>query len=349
VEILQVCHRYSPAIGGVEEHVRNISERLAREHTVTVFACDSSGRLAKKDQLNGVLIRRFKSFSPNDAYHISIEMLMELRRSEFDVVHGHCYHALPLLFSKYAGRQKFIVTPHYHGQGQTCIRNFLIKLYKPIGGKIFQEADKIIAVSNYERGLLLKDFRIPHCKTVVIPNGVDPVEFEKLGKQKKDHKTILFVGRLEEYKGAQYAIQALPMLDNKIRLEIVGKGPYKERLSSLARELRLETRVDFWQDLPRSELLSKYANADLFVMLSEFESYCIAAAEALAAKTPCIVANASALREWIDNVNCFGIDYPIVIEQLAGLINEVMGRKIGAAKFCDWEYVVGETLKVYNG
>ena len=48
MRILQVCLGYFPAIGEVEQHVRNISERLAREHEVTVFAADPSGRLPKE-------------------------------------------------------------------------------------------------------------------------------------------------------------------------------------------------------------------------------------------------------------------------------------------------------------
>ena len=39
MRILQVCPKYYPAIGGVEEYVKNISERLAKEHELTVFAC----------------------------------------------------------------------------------------------------------------------------------------------------------------------------------------------------------------------------------------------------------------------------------------------------------------------
>lgn len=79
MKILQVCPKYFPSIGGVEQHVRNISERLAREYEVTVFATDPSGELPKEETINGVLVRRFKSFSPSGAYHVSFEMLREFR------------------------------------------------------------------------------------------------------------------------------------------------------------------------------------------------------------------------------------------------------------------------------
>ena len=94
MKILQVCPKYHPSIGGVEEYVKNISERLAKEHEVTVFACDPSGKLPQEEEINGVLVRRFKSFSPSDAYHISFEMARELRNSEFDIVLGLIFQHL---------------------------------------------------------------------------------------------------------------------------------------------------------------------------------------------------------------------------------------------------------------
>jgi glycosyltransferase involved in cell wall biosynthesis len=348
VKILQVCPRYFPAIGGVEQHVRNISERLAREHQVTVFATDPSGKLPKEEEISGVQVRRFRSFSPNNAYHVSLQMLRELRRSEFDIVHGHSYHALPLFFSRYAKRGKFIVTAHYHGRGHTLVRDFMLKLYKPFGRRVFQEADKIIAVSNFEKSLLLQDFQIAEAKIEVIPNGIPLHEFTSLKKKDKGYKTILYTGRLEGYKGVQHVVRALPLLAESTCLEIVGQGPYKKKLIQLATELGVGNRIEFYQDLPHKELLDRYANADLFIMLSRHEAFGIAVAEALAAKTPCIVANTSALREWVDNENCFGIDYPVDIEGLAQLINRVMGKKVAEVKLWDWDQVVEELVKIYE-
>ncbi len=348
MKILQVCPQYFPSVGGVQVHVKNISERLAGEHDVTVFTTDSSGTLPKEEEINGVLIRRFASFSPNNAYHFSFEMLKCLRQSQFDIVHGHNYHALPLLFSRYATKEKFIVTPHYHRRGATLFRDMLIKLYKPFGKKIFQEADRVIAVSNYEKALLVKDFKIDDAKIIVIRNGIDSADFKNLKKAAKNHKKMLYVGRLDGYKGVQYLVQALPLLNEDIRLEIVGKGPYKKRLIRLAKELGVEARVDFHQDLPREKLLDRFVNADLFVMLSKYEAFGIVVAEALASKTSCIVANTSALREWVDNENCFGIDCPISSNQLADLINRVIGKKIGDVKLSYWDQVVRETVRIYQ-
>jgi glycosyltransferase involved in cell wall biosynthesis len=348
MKILQVCPKYYPSIGGVEEHVRNISERLAREHEVTVFACDPSGKLPKQEEINGVLVKRFKSFSPGDAYHISFEMLKELKKSQFEVVHGHSYHAFPLYFSRNAKAEKFMVNPYYHGHGHTPVRNFLIKVYKPFGKKIFEGADRIIAISNYEKELLLRDFAIEEDKLSVVPPGIDLAELGSLGGICKEPKTILYVGRLEKYKGVQHIIQSLPLLDKDFGLEIVGKGPYKAYLVALVDKFGLNDRVKFYQDLSRQELLKMYRKTEVFTLLSQYETFSIVVAEALAAKTPCIVANTSALSEWIDNKNCFGIDYPINNAKLAELINKVTGKKVGDVKLWDWDEVARQIAELYG-
>lgn len=343
-----MCPKYYPSFGGVEEHVKNISERLAKDHQVTVFACDPSGKLPREEDVNRVLVRRFKSFSPGDAYHISFEMAKELKKSGFDIVHGHSYHALPLYFARYAKAGRFIVNPYYHGHGHTPIRDFLIKLYKPLGKKIFAHADKIITISEYEKEILAKDFSIQRSEISVIPPGIDLMEFANLDRIHKETKAILYVGRLEHYKGVQHIIEALPLVDKEFCLKIVGKGPYKATLVKLIDRLGLNGRISFHEDLTRQELLKMYATAGLFILLSKYETLSIVVAEALAAKTPCIVANTSALSEWVDNKNCFGLDYPINNPELAELIRKVVGKSVGDVKLWDWDKMVGEVNGVYS-
>ena len=81
MKILQVCSLYSPYIGGVETHVQRISEILSRKHDITVFSGDPSGKLPREEEINGVLVRRFKIFAPGDAYHLSFEMIKELKKA----------------------------------------------------------------------------------------------------------------------------------------------------------------------------------------------------------------------------------------------------------------------------
>ena len=313
-----------------------------------MFTGDPTGKLPREEEINGVRVRRFKSFSPSDAYHVSLAMTRELSKAKFDIVHGHNYHALPLYFAKNAEAGKFIVTPHYHGGGHTPVRNFLIKLYHHWGQRIFDRQDKVIADSRYEKQLLLRDFTLDASEIAVIPCGVDLSEFRHLSSVPRDSKRLLYVGRLEEYKGVQYILQALALLEESFHLDIVGKGPYKAKLLRLADQSGIAGRVNFYQDLSRQELLRMYAGAGVFLLLSLHEAFAIVVAEALAAGTPCIVANTSALTEWIDNRNCFGIDYPIKANELAGLITEVIGTEVGDVKLWDWSEVTERIKALYE-
>jgi glycosyltransferase involved in cell wall biosynthesis len=109
MKILQVCPRYYPDIGGVEEHVRNISERLAEKYDVSVFTTDPSGKLPKQEVINSVKIRRFKSWAPDEAYYFSREIKKCLMKNSdcFDIVHAHSYHAFPGLYA--ANAKKVII------------------------------------------------------------------------------------------------------------------------------------------------------------------------------------------------------------------------------------------------
>lgn len=351
MKILQVCPRYYPYIGGVEEHVRNISERLAKNYELSVFTTDPSGKLPKQEVINGVAIRRFKSWAPNEAYYFSRELkkcLME-NSDNFDIVHAHSYHAFPALYAAQAkDRNKLIFTPHFHGKGHSFLRNLLHVPYKFWGKSIFMKADKIICVSNYEKGLIINNFKVDEEKIVVIPNGVNLEEFTGLKRVKKSYKTILSVGRLEKYKGIQYLIEVLPLLGDDVVLEIVGKGPYKEKLVELAKKLNVAGRVKFFQELPRNKLLQMYVNSDVFVLLSKHEAYGLSVAEALCAGIPCIVANTSALTEWVDGENCFGIDYPISINVLKDLIIYATGVRVNKPKVFDWSEVVERIIRLYK-
>jgi glycosyltransferase involved in cell wall biosynthesis len=356
MDILQVCQDSYGETGGISVHVRSISERLARRHNVTVYATNYGSRLPQFELKNGVRVERFKCYAPSNAYFFSLEMLLKMRKVEFDVVHGHGYHAFPMHFASFVKCNKFIVTNHFHGVGHSTFRNCLIRMFKPIGKTTLTKADKIIAVSEYEKELMCKQFKLAEDKIVVIPNGVDFSEFSGLRKKPHNFKSILYVGYLLDYKGAHYLVEILPKLRDDVVLEIVGTGPLKPFLERRARELRVYDRVRFYEDLSRRDLLQKFADSDVFVLLSKYEAYSLVVAEALTAGTPCIVANSSALSEWIDNRSCYGIDIPINLNRLAKLVSSILDnrpdegvmRKWIGTKILDWNDIATRVESVYR-
>jgi len=352
MKILQVCPRYYPYIGGLETHVKEVSERLAKKGLeVEIWTTDPFGTLPKEDMIGNLKIKRFRSWAPNEAYYFSRDLKKCLAKNmgRFDIVHAHGYHAFPALYAAQTkSKNKLIFTPHYHGKGHTFFRNLLHIPYRFLAKRLLEKADRIICVSNYEKSLLTQNFKVNEEKILTISNGLNLEEFKALRKQKKDYRAILCVARLEKYKGIGFLVKVLPKLESDIRLEIVGKGPDSRNLMRLVDRLGIRDGVSFYQDLPREELLQRYVNADLFVLLSKYEAYAISVAEALASKTPCIVSNTSALQEWVDNRNCFGIDYPVNIDELAELVNKVIGKKVEELKLPDWNEIAEKLVNLYE-
>ncbi len=348
MRIAQVCPRYSPDIGGVETHVAEVSKRLvARGHDVTVITTDPSGKLPRSEMLDGVKVLRFPAFAPGDAYYLSPSMYSYLRKDHgFDIIHAHGYHAVPALFASYAKTGKLIFTPHYHGHGHTWLRDLLLKPYKILANRIFAKADRVVCVSEYEKRLVCRDFPRSCDKISVVPNGVNKAEFGLAEPWPKGLKIILYVGRLEEYKGVQYAIRALKFLPWH-RLLVIGKGPYKEALLREAKDTGVQDKIAILEGQSRSDLLRWYATADVFVLLSTSEAYGITVAEALTAGVPCIVANGSALEEFADGDTCKSVDLPVNEETLAKLIESARFKEVPKSVL-DWDQVADMLLDVYG-
>ena len=264
------------------------------------------------------------------------------------MIHAHSYHALPSYYAaKNRGDTPLVFTPHYHGKGHTWFRSLLHIPYKLVGNAIFNEAKVIVAVSEWEQRLILENFKLDGKDLEVIPNGINNKEFTALKRVNKG-RNILSVGRLEQYKGMQYLIKVLPKLNDDVKLTIVGRGVYKNQLEKMIEEHNLGERIEMINYLDRPSLLQRYADADVFALLSEDEAYGITVAEALAAGTPCVVAEASALSEWVDGISCLGVKLPIDIATLRDRIGSLIGKRIKRDGIRDWDEVTARLLDLYR-
>jgi glycosyltransferase involved in cell wall biosynthesis len=101
---------------------------------------------------------------------------------------------------------------------------------------------------------------------VVIPN----ISYENLTPNRRKNKgtTILFTGRLIEYKGVDLLLMALSKVKSKIKkimCYIVGTGPEMEKLKKMAHELDIEDNVCFTGFVEHKKLESYYLQSDLFI------------------------------------------------------------------------------------
>lgn len=329
--------------------MKEVSERLVKYGLdIEVLTTDPTHELPGEENINGVRVRRFRSWAPGEAYYLSRDLKTYLMHSRYDVVDAHNYHAFPALYAAQAKTSnRLVFTPTYHGTGHTFFRSLLHRVYKPIGRKIFEASDIIICRSPDEMHHVISDFDVAK-KVVLVPNGISHSEFVDLRKAEDRTCTrLLCVARLEKYKGIQYVIEAMSRVRINAALDIVGVGPYRNSLVRLARRLGLSDRITFRSNLSRRDLLSLYARANVFILLSKYEAFGIAVAEALAARTRCIVAQVPGLRHWIDDRNVFGISYPIDVDRLAEMIVEVSEKQADDVRLHDWDDIANKMREIY--
>jgi glycogen synthase len=123
----------------------------------------------------------------------------------------------------------------------------------------------------------------------LIPNGIDVPELD--GLRKDDRPTIVTSGRLVEQKGLEYLIRALPEIAAAVpgvRLELIGEGPLRSALESLADSLGVRNRLTITGWLPLPQVIEHLAKATVFVFPSLDEGMPNALLEAMACGLPVV-------------------------------------------------------------
>jgi glycosyltransferase involved in cell wall biosynthesis len=357
-----ITPKYSPAIGGVESCVENLARRLiVRSVDVEVITTDPQRNLEPNECLDGINVHRFPTIFKDDVYFLSPKMtkwLMDNAR-HYTLIHAHSYHTSiafqASLVCQYF-RIPFVVTTYYHGTGHTPFRKLLHLPYRFLGRRMLYTANQVICISKAEQDLISKNIgsAIP---SVVIPIGVDikPI-LNTRGKNKiLGKKIILAVTRLEKYKQADRLVTVLPYLPIEFEVLIIGDGPTQNRLISSANKHNVLDRVHLLSGLTKSELIRWYHSADLFVSLSQKESFGIAVLEAAAAGLPVILSNIPAHKEIAsflpDNMVTF-VNPDTNSIDLAQVIENVMhSTRLSIpeySKFPTWEANLELTLACYK-
>jgi len=133
--------------------------------------------------------------------------------------------------------------------------------------------------------------RISRATTTIIPNGIEIPHVSNSRVWQPEGKTrLLFVGRLNPIKGVENILKAFAKLDNRITLAICGDGDtgYKESLKHLVNALSLQDRVKFYGNVAGEEKQARYDEADICVVPSHKENFCLVVAESLAQGVPVI-------------------------------------------------------------
>ncbi|WP_338646027.1 glycosyltransferase family 4 protein [Flavobacterium sp. KS-LB2] len=169
---------------------------------------------------------------------------------------------------------------------------FKKKIEKKIKGFLFSKyINQFIGVSDYTVKELIKDFGFQiKTKTHIIHNGIALEDIQVRQKRNATKPSFLTASHLRESKGIQDLIQAVFILPEEIKKEIViavyGDGPYKKELENKIAGLSLQRCFNFMGS--HSDLKSIYCEYDYLIHPSYEETFCYAVVESLAANTTVI-------------------------------------------------------------
>jgi glycosyltransferase involved in cell wall biosynthesis len=194
--------------------------------------------------------------------------------------------------------------------------------------------------------------------SVIIPNGIDfPNLNGRRSRQRSDALELLFLGRLHPIKGIENLLRALATVEAPVHLSICGEGEedYRQGLKILVRDLSLTEKVAFHGRVDGEAKERQFARADLCVVPSFKENFCIVVAEALARGVPVIASQgtpwqgieANGCGFWVSNET---EELARAIQMAAGMPLAEMGTRGRAwmEREYSWQKVATEMSEEYR-
>lgn len=305
--------------------VFELCRRLARDHAVTVLAPHAPGA-ARHEVMDGVRVVRYRygpdalerlaydggilprlARQPWLALLIPVFVLAQLvaifrLRRDADVIHAHW--VLPQgLLAALAGRRPLLCTAH---------GGDLFGLRSRLAGRLkrwtLRRVDRLAAVSETLADAAVAGGVDP-AALVVAPMGVDlQHRFTPAEEGPAPGKTLLFAGRLVAKKGVDVLLEALPaVLDRHpdARLTVVGDGPERATLQTLAARLGVDSAVAFTGSVPNETLPARLRAARVVVFPSRIaadgdrEGFGLVAVEAMGCGAAVVGSDLPAMREFL--------------------------------------------------
>jgi glycosyltransferase involved in cell wall biosynthesis len=383
VNILHVTPYYAPAyaFGGVVRSVEGMTRALARRgHTITVLTTDAldqgsrfSGSL--DEVINGVRVIRIANLSrwlrggANLSTPAKMKDCAEALIPDMDIVHCHEFRTVEnlLVTPVAAARHKpLVLSPHgtlslHTGRTRTkaiwdkVLSSAVALRFDHVVGLTQQEADEVQSLwPTFGRRRIPAGFS-------VIPNGVDPQEYDHLpGRQVfrdryqlGDGAVCLFMGRLHPRKGVEALIRAFKQADvPDARLVIA--GPDEGLLATL--QPLLDERIILTGYLEGEARLAAFAAADVLALPAVGEGLPMVVLEAMAAGLPVIVSPGCNLPEVAQHGA--GLEVEPEVSPLSAALRDLLSngerrRAMGQAarvlvrQHFTWDIVAAQLEQVY--
>lgn len=283
-----------------------------------------------------------------------------LEEHKFDILHFH-EPWVPMLSRQILTRSNTINVATFHAKlPETMMSRTLAKVVTPYTKSLLKYIHEFTAVSDAAAEYVCSLTDQP---VAIIPNGIN-LENYKVPARRSDrrkHKTIFYIGRLEGRKGVKYLIRAFAELQEKdpnTTLIIASDGPDREKLQMLVDDLGLRN-VTFTGFLTEKEKQKYLRTADLFCSPALYgESFGVVLLEAMASGLVTVAGNNPGYASVMQGLGSISLIDPKDTKEFAHrmhlLLNEVELRKLwrewSAEQITQYSYpnVVSQYEEVYR-
>lgn len=258
------------------------------------------------------------------ADHYAMLCLALAEREKFDVIHAHDWFTFPaaLVVAKATGKPLVV---HVHSTEFDRAGQWGNQQIQRIENRGVHGADKVIAVSNLTRNILINKYGVDPKKIAVVHNGITLNSAEDgseesaaadtglmsglssslvAGRQGRE-KIVLFLGRVTMQKGPEYFIAAAKrVLEKQTNVKFVVAG-HGDRMAAMVEQVAREGlggHVLFTGFLNTQDVHRAFKMADVYVMPSVSEPFGIAPLEAISHGVPVIVSRNAGVSEVLNHV-----------------------------------------------
>lgn len=345
---------YLPQISGVATSIKTLKEELEKQgHEVYIFTTTDKHVKRYEDP---TIIRLpsvpFISFTDRRiVYRGLFESYKIAKTYKLDIIHTQTEFSLGIL-GKMVGKALRIPVIHtYHTQYEDYVRYIANgKLIRPSMVKyivrgFLNDLDGVICPSRIALNLL--DGYSVKIPKRIIPTGIDLREYERpdisqedIAKLREkwviasDETVLLSLSRVSYEKNIQALLANMPkILSNnpKVKLLIVGDGPYLEELKEQAQDLAVMDNVIFTGMVSHNETALYYKAADFFISASTSETQGLTYAESLASGKPIIAQSNPYLDDLITD-KMFGTLYQTESDLADAVLNAIVSTPVKQEK-----------------
>jgi len=287
MRVMQVIS--SSETSGAERHVLSLSEQLqARRHQVRVI-CPPSGWLPNELRRRHIPLNE-SNMNGRGWMRTALQIARTARRQRFDLIHSHLTRASYIAhFASLVARVPLVSTVHVSNRD-------------PIYKLVARRRNRLIAVSNYVRGILYGR-GVPDRFIETVYNGTDFLELPRLNDHaglKRESRLIGVVGQVCRDKGHLLLVSALPkVLAHHPQAHMVFVGRVDIRFENELQQAMCKHSVADHITITgnRSDVSNLLDAFEFTAMPSRKEAFGVAAIEAMARERPVIASRIGGLPE----------------------------------------------------